>query len=81
MGVLPDIQAFVIVILGGMGSVARQHHRRASCSGVVENLFVAFFPDPTPRLAYTNAFGLLVLMVVLLSGPHGPVRPRHLRME
>jgi branched-chain amino acid transport system permease protein len=64
MGVLPNIHAYVIVILGGMGSVIG-----SILAGVVlgesENLFTAFFPDPTRALAYTNAFGVLVLMIVL----------------
>src|SRR5512138_1367153 len=63
MGVLPNIHAFVIVILRGLA----------------ENLFTAFFPDPTRALAYTNAFGLLVLMIVLVFRPQGFFGRRHLR--
>ena len=80
MGVLPNIHAYVIVILGGMGSVLG-----SILAGVLlgesENLFTAFFPDPTRALAYTNAFGLLVLMVVLTFRPQGLFGRRHLRME
>jgi branched-chain amino acid transport system permease protein len=80
MGVLPNIQAYVIVILGGMGSVLG-----SILAGVVigeaESLFTAFFPDPTRALAYTNAFGVLVLMIVLIFRPTGLFGRRHLRME
>src|SRR5262245_11337953 len=80
MGVLPNIHAYVIVILGGMGS------RTGSIIaglllGEAENLFSAFFPDPTRAFAYTNAFGVLVLMVVLMFRPQGLFGRYHLRME
>jgi len=80
MGVLPNIHAYVIVILGGMGSVAG-----SIIAGILlgesESLFTAFFPDPTRAFAYTNAFGVLVLMVVLIFRPQGLFGRRHLRME
>jgi branched-chain amino acid transport system permease protein len=80
MGVLPNIHAYVIVILGGMGSVSG-----SIIAGILlgesENLFTAFFPDPTRAFAYTNAFGVLVLMVVLVVRPQGLFGRRHLRME
>jgi branched-chain amino acid transport system permease protein len=80
MGVLPNIHAFVIVILGGMGSVGGSI-LAGLLLGEAENLFTAFFPDPTRALAYTNAFGLLVLMIVLVFRPQGFFGRRHLRME
>jgi branched-chain amino acid transport system permease protein len=80
MGVLPNIHAYVIVILGGMGSVTG-----SIIAGILlgesENLFTAFFPDPTRAFAYTNAFGVLVLMVFLIFRPQGLFGRRHLRME
>ena len=80
MGVLPNIHAYVIVILGGMGSVSG-----SIIAGILlgesENLFTAFFPDPTRAFAYTNAFGVLVLMVVLIFRPQGLFGRRHQRME
>jgi branched-chain amino acid transport system permease protein len=80
MGVLPNIHAFVIVILGGMGSVLGSI-LAGILLGEAENLFTAFFPDPTRALAYTNAFGLLILMIVLVFRPQGFFGRRHLRME
>jgi len=80
MGVLPNIHAYVIVILGGMGSVTG-----SIIAGILlgesENLFTAFLPDPTRAFAYTNAFGVLVLMIVLIFRPQGLFGRRHLRME
>ena len=49
--------------------------------GESENLFTAFFPDPTRALSYTNAFGVLVLMIVLIVKPTGLFGRRHVRME
>jgi branched-chain amino acid transport system permease protein len=49
--------------------------------GEAEGLFTAFFPDPTRALSYTNAFGVLVLMIVLIFRPTGLFGRRHVRME
>jgi branched-chain amino acid transport system permease protein len=80
MGVLPNIHAYVIVILGGMGSVLGSI-LGGILLGESETLFTAFFPDTTRALAYTNAFGVLVLMAVLIFRPQGLFGRRHLRME
>ncbi len=80
MGLLPNIHAYVIVILGGMGSVSG-----SIIAGILlgesENLFTAFFPDPTRAFAYTNAFGVLMLMVFLIFRPQGLFGRRHVRTE
>jgi branched-chain amino acid transport system permease protein len=80
MGVLPNIQSYVIVILGGMGSVSG-----SIIAGIVlgeaQALFTAFLPDITRALSYSNAFGVFVLMVVLMFRPTGIFGRRHLRME
>jgi branched-chain amino acid transport system permease protein len=80
MGVLANINAYVIVILGGMGSVGGSI-LAGLLLGEGESLFTAFFPDPTRAFAYTNAFGVLVLMIVLIIRPTGLFGRRHLRME
>jgi branched-chain amino acid transport system permease protein len=80
MGVLANINAYVIVILGGMGSVGGSI-LAGLLLGEGESLFTAFFPDPTRAFAYTNAFGVLVLMIVLIFRPTGLFGRRHLRME
>jgi branched-chain amino acid transport system permease protein len=80
MGVLPNIHAYVIVILGGMGSVGGSI-LAALFLGEAESLFTAYYPDFTRAAAYANAFGLLILMVVLIVRPQGLFGRRHLRME
>jgi branched-chain amino acid transport system permease protein len=80
MGITPDTQAFVIVILGGIGSVAGGIVAGVAL-GLAESLFTAFFPDPTRALSYSNAFGVLVLIVVLVLRPTGLMGRRHVQME
>ena len=80
MGLQPDTQAFVIVILGGMGSVGGSIIA-GLLIGVSESLFVALFPDPSRGLSYAQAFSLLVLMVVLLIRPTGLFGRAHAAME
>jgi branched-chain amino acid transport system permease protein len=70
MGLIPDTQAFAIVILGGMGSVTGSI-LAGLLIGVSESMFVALFPDPSRSLTYAQAFSLLILMVVLLLRPTG----------
>jgi branched-chain amino acid transport system permease protein len=70
MGLIPDTQAFAIVILGGMGSVAGSIVA-GLLIGISESMFVALFPDPGRSLTYAQAFSLLVLMIVLLVRPTG----------
>ena len=80
MGVLPNIHAYVIVILGGMGSVSGSIIAGVLL-GEAENLFTAYFPDPTRAFAYSNACGLVMLMLFLVFRPQGLFGRRHLRME
>ncbi len=80
MGVLPNIQSYVIVILGGMGSVLGSVIAGVTL-GEAQALFTAFLPDMTRALSYSNAFGVFVLMVVLMFRPTGIFGRRHLRME
>jgi branched-chain amino acid transport system permease protein len=80
MGLVPDTQAFVIVILGGMGSVGGSIIA-GLLIGVSEGLFVALFPDPTRSLAYAQAFSLVVMMGVLLIRPTGFFGRMHASME
>jgi branched-chain amino acid transport system permease protein len=80
MGVAANIHAYVIVILGGMGSTLGSIIAGLML-GEGETLFTAFFPDPTRALAYQNAFGVLMLMIFLMFRPQGLFGRRHLRME
>jgi branched-chain amino acid transport system permease protein len=70
MGTLPVVKAFVIIVLGGMGSV-KGSILGAVILGEVESLGTIFFPDPTRAMAYKDAYGLLILIVVLVLRPSG----------
>jgi branched-chain amino acid transport system permease protein len=80
MGLMPDTQAFAIVILGGMGSVTGSI-LAGLMIGVSESMFVALFPDPSRSLTYAQAFSLLILMLVLLIRPTGLFGRTHVAME
>lgn len=70
MGVIPVIKAYVIVVLGGMGSVPGAI-LGAFILGEVENLATVMIPDTTRAVAYKDAYGLVLLVLVLLLRPQG----------
>jgi len=80
MGVLPGIKSFVIIVLGGMGSI-KGAIVGSLLLGEIESLGSVFFLDPTRGLAYKNAFGVLLLAIILLLRPTGLFGERHVRME
>ncbi len=80
MGAMPAIKGFVIIVLGGMGSI-RGTIIASLLLGVVESLGSVLIPDMTRGLAYKNAFGLLFLIVILLIKPTGLFGEKHVRME
>lgn len=80
MGELPDVQAFIIIVLGGMGSVSGSIIG-GLLLGLVEGLGVGYFPDPNRALAYTQAFGALLLILTLLIRPTGLFGRPHTRLE
>lgn len=80
MGDLPAVQAYVIVVLGGMGSVPGSIVG-GILLGIVEALGVGFYPDANRALAYSNAFGALLLIITLLVRPTGLFGRAHVRME
>jgi branched-chain amino acid transport system permease protein len=80
MGELPGVQAFIIIVLGGMGSVGGSIIG-GILLGVVQGLGVGFLPDPNRALAYTQAFGALLLIFVLLVRPTGLFGRAHTRLE
>lgn len=80
MGELPSVQAFIIIVLGGMGSVAGSIVG-GLLLGLVEALGAGFFPDPNRALAYTEAFGALLLILTLLIRPTGLFGRPHIRLE
>ena len=65
VGAFPAIKSYVIVVLGGMGSVWGATVA-ALLLGVLESFFAVYV-----SYDYRDAFGLLVLMLVLLFRPQG----------
>jgi branched-chain amino acid transport system permease protein len=70
MGTSFAIKAFVIVVLGGMGSI-KGSILGAYILAIVESFGSILLPDPTRALAYKDAYGLLLLVLVLLFRPQG----------
>jgi branched-chain amino acid transport system permease protein len=70
MGVIPVIKAYVIVVLGGLGSIPGAI-LGAIILGLVENLATVLIPDTTRALAYKDAYGLILLVLVLVIRPQG----------
>lgn len=70
MGVILVIKAYVIVVLGGLGSVPGAI-LGALILGQVENLATVLIPDTTRALAYKDAYGLVLLVLILLLRPQG----------
>jgi branched-chain amino acid transport system permease protein len=64
------IRSYVIVVLGGLGSV-RGALLGGLFLGVVESLTAGCYPDPSKGATYQVASGLLVFLVVLLVRPQG----------
>ena len=70
MGVPFAVKAFVIVVLGGMGSI-KGTIVAAYILALVEIFGSILLPDPTRALAYKDAYGLLLLVLTLLLRPQG----------
>jgi len=70
MGVIPAIKAYVVIVLGGLGSLPGAL-AGALILGLVENLATVLIPDTTRALAYKDAYGLVLLVLVLLVRPQG----------
>ena len=73
---VPDIagqaalRSYVIIVLGGLGSVAGAW-LGGIFIGVVEALGAGCFPDPNRAAAYQLAFPLIIFALVLLIRPQG----------
>ncbi len=70
MGVIPVVKAYVVVVLGGLGSL-RGAILGALILGQAEIVAMILIPDTTRALAYKDAYGLALLILVLLLRPHG----------
>lgn len=63
-------RSYVIVVLGGLGSVPGAL-AGGLIVGVVEALGAGCYPDPSKGAAYKQAFGLVIFALVLLLKPTG----------
>lgn len=70
VGVLPAIRSFIIVVLGGMGSV-KGAILGGLIIGLVESMGASFIPDMSRALAYRELYGLMIFVIVLLFRPRG----------
>lgn len=70
IGQLPGIRSFIIVILGGFGSI-RGAILGGLIIGLVESVGSGLFPDPSRAVIYKPALGLLMFALVLLFRPQG----------
>ncbi len=70
VGAVASARSFVIIVLGGMGSLLGAMVGGVTI-GVVEALGVGCFPDGSRALAYQQVFGLVIFAIVLLLKPTG----------
>jgi branched-chain amino acid transport system permease protein len=70
VGAVPSVRSYVIIVLGGMGSI-QGSILGGILIGLVESLSAGYFPDPSRALNYKTAFGLVVFALVLLFRPRG----------
>jgi branched-chain amino acid transport system permease protein len=70
MAALTAIRSYVIVVLGGLGSV-KGALLGGLFLGIVEALTAGCYPDPSKGATYQVASGLVVFLVVLLVRPQG----------
>ncbi|MCB1755089.1 MAG: branched-chain amino acid ABC transporter permease, partial [Gammaproteobacteria bacterium] len=70
MGVVPAIKAYIVVVLGGLGSIPGAIVG-AIILGQVESFATVLIPDTSRALAYKDAYGLVVLILILLLRPQG----------
>jgi len=70
MGIIPVVKAYIVVVLGGLGSVPGAI-LGALILGQVESFASILIPDTSRALAYKDAYGLVVLVLVLMLRPQG----------
>lgn len=70
VGAAPSIRSYIIIVLGGMGSIPGSI-LGAILIGLVESLGTGYFPDPTRALNYKMVYGLIIFAIVLLFKPRG----------
>ncbi|MFW6068565.1 MAG: branched-chain amino acid ABC transporter permease [Chloroflexota bacterium] len=70
VGAVPAIRSYIIIVLGGMGSLPGSI-LGGLVIGLVESFGAGYYPDPSRALNYKTAFGLVIFALVLLFRPRG----------
>ena len=70
VGMLPALRSFVIVVLGGLGSLPGAFIG-GIIVGMVEAAGTGCIPDPQRAASYIPAYGMLILTLTLLLKPTG----------
>jgi branched-chain amino acid transport system permease protein len=70
VGSTAAVRSFVIIVLGGLGSVPGAL-LGGLIIGIVEALGAGCYPDPSKGAAYKTAFGLIIFAGMLLLRPNG----------
>ena len=70
VGAVPSIRSYIIIVLGGMGSIPGSI-LGGLLIGLVESLGAGYFPDPIRALTDKTVFGLIIFVLVLLLRPTG----------
>jgi branched-chain amino acid transport system permease protein len=70
VGMIPALRSFVIIVLGGLGSLPGAFVGGLMV-GLIEAAGTGCVPDPGRASAYIPAYGMMVLVLVLLLKPTG----------
>ncbi|MGA0261622.1 MAG: ABC transporter permease subunit, partial [bacterium] len=70
VGLIPAMRSFVIVVLGGLGSLPGAFFG-GIIIGLVEAAGTGCVPDPQKASSYIPAYGMIVLTLTLLLRPTG----------
>lgn len=70
VGAVPAIRSYIIIVLGGMGSIPGSI-LGGLVIGLVESYGAGYFPDPSRALNYKTVYGLVIFALVLLFRPRG----------
>jgi branched-chain amino acid transport system permease protein len=70
VGAVPAIRSYIIIVLGGMGSIPGSIVG-GIVIGLVESFGAGYFPDPSRALNYKTVYGLIIFALVLLLRPRG----------
>jgi branched-chain amino acid transport system permease protein len=70
VGLIPEMRSFVIVVLGGLGSLPGAFVG-GTLVGLVEAAGTGCVPNPQKASSYIPAYGMIILTIMLLLRPMG----------